>query len=132
MTAPDSETTPRTFEWWWRNNPVHQSPYDSAYSVARTAFEAGRSDGRREGMTQLLPAVKFAAAVFQEHRDELADVDGGWLQEKMAECGLLKEFTATEPCREGCRCAEWDSFPQPCMRNTDATDAMLAEAKRDE
>ena len=59
----------------------------------------------------------FGLAVLKETREGLGDIDGGWLQDKAEECGLLVRVTVTEPCSdEHCRCAEYDDFPQECLR----------------
>jgi hypothetical protein len=44
------------------------------------------------------------------------DVDGGSAQDKAEELCLLIRVTATEACGENCRCAEYDDFPQECLR----------------
>lgn len=63
---------------------------------------------------------KFALAVIEESRDELDGIDGGWLQDKAQELGLLVLVPVAEPCEEGCRCAEYDDFPMDCLRYSEA------------
>jgi hypothetical protein len=58
----------------------------------------------------------FGLAVLEESRMELADLDGGWLQDKAEELGLLVRVTVAEPCGEQCRCAEYGDFPRECLR----------------
>ena len=73
----------------------------------------------------MTPLERFALAVLEESRDELADLDGGWLQDKAEELGLLVRVQVTEPCGEGCRC---EDFPQYCLRYSPEV-AALVEAK---
>ena len=44
------------------------------------------------------------------------DLDGGDVQDRALMLGLLVEVEVAEPCGESCNCAEWDDFPQSCMR----------------
>ena len=56
------------------------------------------------------------------------DIDGGSLQEKAIELGLLAYVTVTEPCGEDCACMDYyasDEWPHECLRETSA--AMRAE-----
>jgi len=75
----------------------------------------------------MTPLAKFALAVLQESRVELADLDGGWLQDKAEALGLLVRVPVTEPCGEKCRC---EDFPQDCLRYSAEVDARLKEATR--
>ena len=60
---------------------------------------------------------RFAERIMQ-HWPE-GDVDGGDLQDLAIACGLLTPVTATEPCGEGCWCAEYHGdFPVTCYRKT--------------
>jgi len=63
--------------------------------------------------------IEFAQWAICEHHSELGDLDGASLQDKLVELGLLVEVHVTEPCGEDCRCAEWDDFPQECLRLVD-------------
>lgn len=60
----------------------------------------------------------FGRWCMEQLRDEAlgCDIDGGDAQEKLKELGLLVEVEVTEPCGDGCHCAEWDDFPQTCLR----------------
>ena len=60
--------------------------------------------------------IEFAQWVIHEHRSEIGDIDGGDLQDKLEELGLLERVRVTEPCGEYCRCVEYDDFPQECLR----------------
>lgn len=66
----------------------------------------------------------YGRMVLEESRESLGDLDGGWLQDKAIECGLLEEATVSAPCGENCRCAEYGDFPQRCLRLTDAGNAV--------
>ena len=60
--------------------------------------------------------------------NDCSDIDGGSLQEKAIELGLLAYVTVTEPCGEGCACMDYyagDEWPHECLRETSA--AMRAE-----
>lgn len=46
----------------------------------------------------------------------IGDIDGGEAQDKAEALGLLVRVNVTEPCGEDCWCAEWDDFPQECLR----------------
>ena len=63
---------------------------------------------------------QFALAVLEESSNELSDQDDGWLQDKAEELGLLVRVQVFEPCSENCWCAEYDAFPQQCLRYSDA------------
>ncbi|MBJ9624562.1 hypothetical protein [Burkholderia multivorans] len=79
---------------------------------------------------------RFAGLVLKDHRNGgyPGDVDGGEIQGYAEQCGLIEEFTASEPCGNGCTCAEVlsrDEFPTSCYRNTalgkDVIDAARAQ-----
>ena len=70
----------------------------------------------REAIDALCNLALFGRVCLDEHRSELGDLDGGWLQEQAEECGLLVRATVTEPCGEGCRCAEYGDWPMDCLR----------------
>ena len=60
--------------------------------------------------------------------NDCSDIDGGSLQEKAIELGLLAYVTVTEPCGEDCACMDYyasDEWPHECLRETSA--AMRAE-----
>jgi hypothetical protein len=63
--------------------------------------------------------IDFARWVIMEHRQDCADIDGGSIQDKLVEFGLLAEVTVTEPCGENCACVEYGDFPQTCLRVID-------------
>lgn len=57
-----------------------------------------------------------------------SDLNGGDIQDKAEELGLLVRVDVTEPCcEEHCHCAEYGEFPQQCLRYSDA----VAEAQSD-
>lgn len=60
----------------------------------------------------------FAAAILGEaYEFGGGDIDGGWLQDKGVETGVIVKVHVEEPCSEDhCACAEWDDFPQECYR----------------
>ena len=79
-------------------------------------------------------AIRFAGHVLNAHRNEgyPGDVDGGYLQRRATECGLLEERTVSAPCGEQCACAEVLSeqeFPTVCHFNTEAGKAAMRAAE---
>ena len=60
--------------------------------------------------------IRFACMTLGAHREECTDLDGAFLQETAEACGLLERIPVIEPCGEFCFCAEWDNFPQECLR----------------
>jgi hypothetical protein len=48
--------------------------------------------------------------------DERGDIDGGWLQERATELGVLIPVAVTEPCGERCDCADLGGIPGTCYR----------------
>lgn len=79
----------------------------------------------------LTPLEQFALAVLEEHRNEITDLDGGWIQDRAEGYGLIAPVTVNEPCSESyCKCAEYADFPQECLRETDEIRAKMAEFRR--
>ena len=82
------------------NNPVILAPEEwaefSAELTKLKAFALWALDGYRDG--------------------DIGDIDGGALQDKAEELGLLVAVTVTEPCCDNCNCMSWDDFPQTCYR----------------
>lgn len=73
---------------------------------------------------RLKPLARFGALCLDEHRSQLGDIDGAWMQETAVECGLLEQFEATEDdirdCGDDCCCEAGDT----CYRLTQAAKAM--------
>ena len=67
------------------------------------------------GVTAL---IEFARWAISESSFQGCDLDGGGIQDKATELGLLKEVQITEPCSEGgCACADAGAdFPTTCYR----------------
>lgn len=94
---------------------------DPAYARDALIFALGEKIGAHaREIERMIPLARFGLKCFDEHRDQLGDLDGCDLQEWAEEFGLLREVHVTEPCGESCRCAEWDDFPQECLREVDA------------
>jgi hypothetical protein len=79
-------------------------------------------------------AVRFAGHVLKAHRNDgyPGDVDGGYLQRRAVECGLVEEHTVSGPCGENCSCAEVlgdDEWPSQCFFNTEAGKAAMRAAE---
>lgn len=64
----------------------------------------------------LTAAAKFGMWALETSRENMGDLEGGEIQDKALELGLLHEVVVTEPCCDECRCAEYDDFPQKCIR----------------
>mgnify|MGYP001574533554 FL=1 len=75
------------------------------------------------------PLEQFGLACLIEMRDELGDLEGGWLQDKAEALGLLVRVDVTEPCGSTCRCAEYGEFPQECLRSNERLQEYLEEAE---
>lgn len=87
-----------------------------------------------ENLSAQAGAVRFAGHVLKAHRNEgyPGDVDGGYLQRRAVECGLLEERTVLGPCGEQCVCAEVlseDEWPSQCFFNTEAGKAAMRTAE---
>ena len=74
---------------------------------------------------------KFALSVLEKTGNISDDLDGGWLQDKAEELGLLVRVEVSEPCGENCWCAEYDDFPQECIRySEEVRHAIESEAQK--
>lgn len=73
----------------------------------------------------LMALARFGLWCLEEARgvDGPGDVDGGDLQDKAVELGLLSSHEVTEPCCEGCACSEW-GFPTTCIRTSAALERL--------
>lgn len=60
----------------------------------------------------ILALARFGALCLREHRENMSDLDGGWIQETAIACGALEAREVKEPCGEGCECP---SFPTECL-----------------
>lgn len=85
---------------------------------------AARAADEIERLERMHALAKFGALVLDEHRDELGDLDGSWLQQTALECDLLESVTAIRSCGEYCRCAEYGDFPQDCIQKTEFAKAL--------
>lgn len=81
--------------------------------------------GMSEEETGVMRFARFGAELFKRHRNDgyPGDVDGGELQELAEKFGLIEQREVTEPCGDGCTCAEIGDFPSVCYFTT-------AEAKK--
>ena len=67
-----------------------------------------------EGLIPLAKLGKWVLDMRAEH--DCADLDGGDIQDKAVELGLLEGVKVTESCGENCNCAEYGDFPLTCFR----------------
>jgi hypothetical protein len=68
---------------------------------------------------QLLRLAHFALWCLDASRgNSIGDVDGGELQDKATELGILIAHEVSEPCCESCNCAEY-GFPTTCYRQAE-------------
>lgn len=73
-----------------------------------------------EVVEELAALARFGAACLIASREDLCDLDGGWLQDVAEATGCLGREERAEPCGADCRCAdEGDSFPTQCLRAPD-------------
>ena len=110
--------TPRTDAIMSR--PHMDEHTECVFAELARQLERELADARAIG-DLLRKAAKFGLLTLRESRDELADLDGGWLQDTAEECGLLERIRVSEPCGEGCRCVEYhgcEDFPVDCLRMT--------------
>jgi hypothetical protein len=76
----------------------------------------------------LLPYARLGAWTIERSREDWGDIDGGELQDRAVELGILVEVTVTEPCDpDFCQCAEFDDFPQTCLRYAAAAEKVNAD-----
>lgn len=109
-----------TFEDWWKWIKAEHGASEDDFIIARAGWSAGQkalNDARPEEAKGLTPLERYGAVVLDAHREEIGDLDGGFLQDQAEACGLLHYVDANEPCEGYCRCAEYDpAFPQRCLR----------------
>ncbi len=72
----------------------------------------------------LVPLARLGAWVLAEMRENASDIDGGDVQDKAEEFGVVSPEPAQKPCCENCLCAEFDA--DTCYRNTKATTDALS------
>lgn len=84
-----------------------------------TAVAEAEMAGRKQAEAVTAKLRAFAVWAWDAAADG-GDLDGGSIQDKAVELGLLAPTEATEPCGpEGaCRCAGYDDFPTTCYRPT--------------
>lgn len=74
-------------------------------------LERELAEARRDAIHRL---AAFGWACLQEHRQEMADIDGFAAQELALKAGVIEEREVTEPCGDNCVCAEVADFPTRC------------------
>lgn len=77
------------------------------------------------------PLERYGLAVLGAHRQEIGDLDGAFLQETAQACGLLEGVEVAEACGEECRCAEYDGFPQVCLRLKPEYQAKMDQCRKE-
>jgi hypothetical protein len=95
---------------------------------ARRELEAAQSATPASEGDKLL--ALFGAWAMDTHRDDVGDLDGGSIQDQLEKLGMLESVNVTEPCGEFCKCAEYDDFPQDCLRATPAVREALSKARK--
>ena len=78
----------------------------------------------------MTPLEQFAIDVLNQSRESFADVDGGWIQDRATELGILVPVPVTEACGENCQCAEY-GFPADCFRYSEQVQAIRALAQKE-
>lgn len=107
------------------NNKASRTPEAAANAalIARAPDLLAENAALRARVKLLEPVARYGLAVFDEHRTECGDIDGGTLQDLAQKFGLVEEVRVTESCGAGCHCVDWDDFPQDCLRDTEALTA---------
>lgn len=105
--------------------PLYSLP-DAPELLAELDRLKAERDALRAQSSGAAKLAAFGAWCAQEFRRELADVDGGSAQDAMERLGLLKRIEVTEPCGEGCVCAEV-GFPADCYVFDDDVKAALKD-----
>jgi hypothetical protein len=67
---------------------------------------------------QIAALIQFARWAISNSACLGCALDGADVEAEAVKLGLLQEFRATEPCSEGCACAEF-GFPATCYRFAD-------------
>ena len=81
---------------------------------------AQKAEAERDGWKAL--AQLGVWCLDESRQNDCSDIDGGSLQDKAIELGLLAYVDVAEPCNEACHCLEYegsDGFPTRCLRYTD-------------
>lgn len=80
----------------------------------------------RSALTASEKLAAYGAAVLDAHREDFGDLDGGFLQDKAVDVGVLVEVRVEQACDGvGCHCAEYGEFPQSCYRYEPGVQAYL-------
>ncbi|MDB4914085.1 MAG: hypothetical protein JWM95_1729 [Gemmatimonadetes bacterium] len=107
--------------------PIPDAMFRSLYDIPEDAAKAVAAG--RDTLTKL---ATFGARCLIESRRELADLDGGWMQDTAVKCGVLIEHVMTTPCGPSCRCAtdgafEADGDAFVCYRYPDSVRELVRE-----
>jgi hypothetical protein len=90
-------------------------------SLAQTEIKGHMrvEDDLQARVAELEKLAQLGTWVLEETRGENVgcDLDGGSVQDRAEEIGLLIRVRVTEPCGEDCNCTEYGDFPQMCLRN---------------
>src|SRR6187399_1900916 len=99
-------------------------------SASSRQLTAAKLRALRSALTASEKLAAYGSAILAASREEFGDLDGGFLQDKAAELGVLVEIQVTEACaEEGCHCAEYGDFPQNCFRYPPEVEAILAKGE---
>ena len=112
----------------FRSGPYTLTEYVPKRDLAAREAELAEWKRKAEEAERYKAAAMFAGKVIAEIRDSLADLDGGWLQNTMTECGMLECVTLQGSCGDECRCDEWNRSDEEreCYRLTDAARTAIA------
>ena len=113
-------TIPQAIRFWYLERPKLLASLEQKavpQDVSSSIGSSTRNQAERERRVAAEKLAAFGATILEEHRgNECSDLDGGYVQDTAINLGLLHYVPVTESCGEGCRCAEWDDFPQECLR----------------
>ena len=89
---------------------------DERYQQYKQQLEERRKKAEVE--QKLIAFARWAIDASREYGG--CDIDGGSIEDKMEELGLLERIEVQEPCGEGCLCVEYyGEFPAECLRLVD-------------
>ena len=110
-------------------DPKWVNDFAVALVIRKLHAELAAALARAESAEKL---ARFGALVLDEHRENIGDIDGGWMQDKAEEMGLLERVEVQKACGDEntpCSCAEYGDFPQECLRYTKEIFAQIAALK---
>ena len=88
--------------------------------------DACLQQGKAEAYRELGPLARLGLWAIEEEQDGHHDLNGGDVQDKATEFGVIAPIRVTESCGDHCQCDEYDNIPGDCFRLTESTSATKA------